>query len=83
MINSSDLELDCNAWALFETGGSGLFFRRVWEQEGRDETVAQARGLTSCSEFSTAQAVVRGDAHCGDTKTAVSLQTTSAGAERA
>ena len=47
VINSSDLELDCNAWALFETGGSGLFFRRVWEQEGRDETVAQARGLTS------------------------------------
>ena len=83
MSNSSDLELDCNAWALFETGGSGLFFRRVWEQEGRDETVAQARGLTSCFQFSTAQAVVRGDAHCGDAKTARSLQTTSAGAERA
>ena len=83
MNNSSDLELDCNAWALIETGDSGLLFRRMWEQEGRDETVAQARGLTSCLEFSTAQAVVRGDALCGDAKTALSLRTTSAGAERA
>ena len=83
MSNSSDLELDCNAWALFETGGSGLFFRRVWEQEGRDETVAQARGLTSCSEFSTAQAVVRGDEHCEDAKTGPMLQTTNAVAARA
>ena len=29
---------------MIETGGSGLLFRRIWEQEGRDETVAQARG---------------------------------------
>ena len=55
----------------------------MWGQEGRDETVAQARGLTSCFEFSPAQAVVRDDEHCEDVKTAQSLQTTSAGAERA
>ena len=55
----------------------------MWEQEGRDETVAQARGLTSCFEFSTAQAVARGDEHCGDVKAAPRLQTTSAVAERA
>ena len=83
MDNSSDLELDCNAWALIETGDSGLLFRRMWEQEGRDETVAQARGLTSCFEFSTAQAVARGDGHCEDVKAAPRLQTTSAVAERA
>ena len=78
MNNSSDLELDCNAWALFETGDSGLLFRRMWEQEGRDETVAQARGLTSWIQFSTAEAVIRGDEHCEDVKTAPRLQTTSA-----
>ena len=83
MNNSSDLELDCNAWALIETGDSGLLFRRMWEQEGRDETVAQARGLTSCIEFSTAQAVVRGDEHCEDAKTGLGLQTTNAVAARA
>ena len=68
---------------MFETGDSGLLFRRMWEQEGRDETVAQARGLTSCFEFSTAQAVARGDGHCEDVKAAPRLQTTSAVAERA
>ena len=55
----------------------------MWEQEGRDETVAQARGLASCFEFSTAQAVARGDGHCEDVKAAPRLQTTSAVAERA
>ena len=55
----------------------------MWEQEGRDETVAQARGLTSCFQFSTAQAVVRGGEHCEEAKTALRLQTTSAVAERA
>ena len=83
MNNSSEVELDCNAWALIETGDSGLLFRRMWEQEGRDETVAQARGLTSCFEFSTAQAVVRGDERCKEIKAAPTLQTTSAVAERA
>ena len=55
----------------------------MWEQEGRDETVAQARGLTPCIEFSTAQAVVRGDEHCEDAKTELGLQTTNAVAARA